>query len=71
MNNKQQLYLTLLYWLVSLDGKVKVAETKFIKKSKLVNLFYSDENFEFCKSIVEKQSGNNSTALNVDFILGT
>ena len=61
MNNKQQLYLTLLYWLVSLDGKVKVAETKFIKKSKLVNLFYSDENFEFCKSIVEKQSGNNST----------
>ncbi len=61
MNSKQQLYLTLLYWLISLDGKVKVAETKFIKNSKLVNFFYSDENFEFCKSIVDKQSGNNST----------
>ena len=61
MNSKQQLYLTLLYWLISLDGKVKVAETKFIKNSKLVDLFYSDENFKFCKSIVDKHSGNNST----------
>ena len=61
MNSKQQLYLTLLYWLISLDGKVKVAETKFIKNSKLVDLFYSDENFKFCKSIVDKHSVNNST----------
>jgi len=61
MNSKQQLYLTLLYWLISLDGKIKVAETKFIKKSKLVDLFYSDENFKFCKSIVDEHSGNNST----------
>lgn len=60
MDSKQQLYLTLLYWLISLDGKVKVTETNFIKNSKLVDSFYSDENFEFCKSIVNKQNNNNS-----------
>ena len=60
MDSKQQLYLTLLYWLISLDGKVKVTETNFIKNSKLVDSFYSDVNFEFCKSIVNKQNNNNS-----------
>ena len=53
MTNKEEIFLSLSYWVASLDGNVDIKETTKISESKFFQSFYSKENFAHCKEKVD------------------
>ena len=54
MTRKEELFLSLAYWIASLDGNLDLNETKIISESKFFNSFYSKTNFNHCKKTVDQ-----------------
>ncbi len=64
MTNKEEIFLSLSYWVASLDGNVDINETTKISESKFFQSFYSEENFAHCKEKVDTiKKGNDAQAL--------
>ena len=64
MTNKEEIFLSLSYWVASLDGNVDVSETTNISESKFFKPFYSLDNFTHCKEKVNNiKKTNDAQAL--------
>ena len=49
MTNKEEIFLSLSYWVASLDGNVDLDETSNISESEFFKSYYSQKNFKHCK----------------------
>ena len=64
MTNKEEVFLSLSYWVASLDGNVDVSETTNISESEFFKPFYSQDNFTHCKEKVDNiKKTNDAQAL--------
>ena len=64
MTNKEEIFLSLSYWVASLDGNVDVSETTNISESEFFKPFYSQDNFTHCKEKVDNiKKTNDAQAL--------
>ena len=52
MTRKEEIFLSLAYWIASLDGNLDINESKLIRESKVFESFYSKTNFKHCKELV-------------------
>ena len=59
MTNKEEIFLSLSYWIASLDGNVDLDETSNISESEFFKSYYSQKNFKHCKSKVDKIKESN------------
>ena len=59
MTNKEEIFLSLSYWVASLDGNVDLDETSNISESEFFKSYYSQKNFKHCKSKVDKIKESN------------
>ena len=63
MNKKEEILLSLSYWVSSLDGNIDVTEIEHIISSENIKSFYSEKNFDHCKNLVQNLSKDKDTKL--------